>query len=89
MKEQDAQKLKDASEALAPADTESQPQVKNFGVDFTGLMGGGFDSGSNDSDVDRPVLSEADKRRRENKQRSKVKPKPTAEQLEEFKRISE
>jgi len=55
---------------------------------FSGLLGGST-SGDDDSDVDRPPLTEADRRRRENKQRSKVKPKPTLDQIEEYKRINE
>jgi hypothetical protein len=41
-----------------------------------------FNSGDNDSDVDRPPLTEADHRRKANKARSKVKKKLTEEEIE-------
>ena len=41
-----------------------------------------------DSDIDRPPLTEADLRRKINKQRSKIKPLPN-EKIEEYKKINE
>jgi len=38
-----------------------------------GLYGEGSDPEDHDSDVDRPCITDADKRRKANKQRSKVK----------------
>ena len=48
-----------------------------------------YNSGDNDSDVDRPPLTEADLRRKANKQRSKVKQRLTIEEIEEYKRKNE
>jgi hypothetical protein len=42
-----------------------------------------------DSDIDRPPLSEADVRKKANKQRSKVKKPRTSEEIEAFRRINE
>ena len=42
-----------------------------------------YNSGDNDSDVDRPPLTEADHRRKANKARSKVKKKLTEEEIEQ------
>ena len=50
---------------------------------------GGSDGDDGDSDIDRPPLTEADRRRRANKQRSKVKTRLTLEEIEAFKRMNE
>ena len=77
------------------SDDETRNQQKhNTGGGGVGLMGGGFGmlGGSDeedDSDVDRPPLSEADVRKRANKQRSKVKKPRSPEELEAFRRINE
>ena len=55
-------------------------------MELTGLMGAGSNS---DTDEDRPPLSEADERRRANKQRSKVKHMPSPGRLQEFKTLNE
>lgn len=57
-------------------------------VDNTGLYGGSGSEG-HDSDVDRPPLTDADKRRRANKLRSKVKQRLTVEEIENFKKQNE
>lgn len=62
-------------------------QLKKEKTDVILYGGSGGEEG--DSDIDRPPLTEADKRRKMNKQRSKVKTRLTLEEIEAFKKRNE